>query len=197
MPPVGVNPTPLALGPEVPVWFTLGQAWRAEPEALLRATRVAVTFRTGALHVEADLDDTDVWSAATAHNQRTWELGDVFEIFARRADEAGYVEVHVTPDNVKLHLRFDDHEQHRRIDGIAAVARDPAAIESSARRTATGWRATAVVPLAARAGDVIFVSFCRYDATRGKPEPVLSSSSPHPVLAFHRPWEWTPCRIVD
>ena len=186
---------PVVLSADAPVAFTLRQAWRAAPEAGLLATRVAVTFRGGALHVQAELDDDDVFNTATAHNQRTWELGDVFEIFARRADEPGYVEAHVTPDNIKLHLRFVDHEQHRRIAGIDEVACDPAAIESTATRTATGWRATAVVPLGAGPGDLIFVSFCRYDATRGQAKPVLSSSSPHPVLAFHRPDQWTRCRI--
>lgn len=188
---------PLALSPVAPTCFTLRQAWRAEPEADLRATRVAVTFRAGVLHVEADLDDDDVFNAATAHNQRTWELGDVFEIFACRDDEAGYVEVHVTPDNVKLHLRFVDAEQHQRIANIDEVAADPAAIVSSAQRTPTGWRVRAAVPLAAAPGEVIRVSFCRYDATRGSGEPILSSSSPHPVLAFHRPHEWARCRIVE
>lgn len=187
--------SPRVLSADVPTPFTLGQAWRAEPEADLRATRVAVTFRAGVLHVEAELDDDDVFNAATAHNQRTWELGDVFEIFARRDDEAGYVEVHVTPDNIKLHLRFVDALQHQRIASIDEVAADPAAIASSAQRTPAGWRVKVAVPLSAAAGEVIRVSFCRYDATRGGGEPVLSSSSPHPVLAFHRPHEWARCRI--
>lgn len=185
------------LSADVPTAFALGQAWRAEPEADLRATRVAVTFRAGTLHVEADLDDDDVFNAATADNQRTWELGDVFEIFACRDDEAGYVEVHVTPDNVKLHLRFVDAGQHQRIASIDEVAADPAAIASSAQHTPGGWRVRAAVPLAAAPGDVIRVSFCRYDATRGGAEPVLSSSSAHPVLAFHRPHEWTRCRVAE
>ncbi len=179
----------------MPAVFWLRQAWRATPEPALRATRVEATIRDGALCVRADLDDEDVFNTATAHNQRTWELGDVFEIFARRADDPGYVEVHVTPDNVKLHLRFADHAQHRRIAGIDEVACDPDAIRTTATRTAGGWRATAVVPLGAAPGEEVFVSFCRYDATRGQQEPVLSSSSPHPVLSFHRPEEWTRCRV--
>lgn len=179
-----------------PAIFVLGQPWRATPQPELRPTRVAVTFADGALHVAAELTDDEVFNDATAHNQRTWETGDVFEIFARREDSQGYVEVHVTPDNLKLHLRFFDFTHAARIGDIADVAADPALVASSASRTAIGWRASARVPLDAGPGDLVRVSFCRYDASRGR-EPVLSSSSPHPVLAFHRPLEWTLCRIAD
>jgi hypothetical protein len=33
-------------------------------------------------------------------------------------------------------------------------------------------------------------SFSRYDYTRGKPAPVLSSTSPHREVNFHRQQEW-------
>lgn len=189
-----MSEAPRILTAETPQHFTLGQPWNESPDPALRETRVAVTFRDGALHVVAELDDEDVFNDATAHNQRTWETGDAFEIFARRDDEERYVEVHVTPDNIRLHLRFDDYGHTARIQDIAEVAADPELIESSATRTATGWRATARVPLDAAPGDLLRLSFCRYDATRGR-DPVLSTSSPHPVVAFHRPQEWTLCRI--
>jgi len=182
---------------DIPTTFTLGQTWNLAPEPALRPTFVQATYFDGALHVTAELHDDDVFNTATAHNQRTWETGDVFEIFARREDSESYVEVHVTPDNVKLHLHFDDFTHAERIRDIAEVAADPALIESTATRTPRGWRATARVPLDARSGDLVRVSFCRYDATRGRAEPVLSSSSPHPVLRFHRPLEWALCRIAD
>jgi hypothetical protein len=177
------------------VLFSLAQAWRATPEADLRPTRVGAWFRGGKLHVEAELEDSEVFNDARRHNERTWETGDVFEVFARRDDEERYVEVHVTPDGVKLHLRFQDFTHCQRIAGIDEVAADPAEIEASAARTPYGWRARLVVPLRAGPGDRVRVSFCRYDAARGRP-PVLSSSSPHPVLAFHRPWEWALCQIA-
>jgi len=177
-----------------PTRFILGQAWLPAPDARLRETEVLVRFAGGALHVSAEMRDDDVFNDATQHNQRTWELGDVFEIFARRDDEERYVEVHVTPDNVRLHLRFDDFGHAARIASIAEVAADPEAIVSTAVRTPHGWRAGAVVPVVAAPGDRLRVSFCRYDATRGQ-ETILSSSSPHPVLSFHRPWEWALCRV--
>ncbi|MCA8971638.1 MAG: hypothetical protein KDC95_17735 [Planctomycetes bacterium] len=176
--------------------FTLGQSWRPEIEGEFRETQVTVHFRDGILDVVADMVDDDVFSDATAHNQRTWELGDAFEVFVRREDSLAYTEVHLTPNDKKLHLRFDDEEHHKRIDGIDSVVADPGRIDGRAERTDDGWRARVRIPFDARPGDVLAVSFCRYDATRGR-EPVLSSSSPHPVLAFHRPLEWARVRIVD
>jgi len=184
----------LVVGAVRPVHFTLGQPWLPTPEPAFRATRVAVRFAGGVLHVDADMDDDDVFNDATRHNERTWELGDVFEVFARRDDEERYVEVHVTPDNVRLHLRFADFAHVHRIASIDEVAADPLAIETAAERTVRGWRARVALPLPAAPGDVVRVSFCRYDATRGRP-PVISSSSPHPEPSFHRPREWVACRI--
>ncbi|MBK8975942.1 MAG: hypothetical protein IPM29_08445 [Planctomycetes bacterium] len=190
-------PDPLPeLGPTEPLTFHLGQAWRDAPEPDLRPAVVRATFRAGALHVEAELVDDDVFNDATAHNQATWELGDVLEVFARRDDSESYVEAHVTPDGIKLHLRFSDFGHCARVRDFAEISVDPDLVDARAERTPDGWRAWLSVPLEAGPGDVVRVSFCRYDATRGRAEPVVSSSSPHPVPAFHRPLEWRACRVV-
>ncbi len=185
------------LSSDSPAEFTLGQFWKEPPEPELKPTKVLATFSGGKLHVTAEMIDDDVFNTATAHNQRTWETGDVFEIFMRRDDSESYIEVHVTPENVKLHLTFDDFTHAFRIeDDIAKIAANPDDIISSAERTPTGWRASASVPLRAGPGDLIRVSFCRYDASKNNPELILSSSSPHRELSFHRPLEWTLCRVV-
>ena len=41
-----------------------------------------------------------------------------------------------------------------------------------------------------RPDDSLRVSFCRYDYTRGKADPVLSSTSDHSIRNFHRQEEW-------
>ncbi|MFO1053215.1 MAG: hypothetical protein U1F36_13465 [Planctomycetota bacterium] len=186
-----------ALGRHQTLVFTLGQAWRSAPEPELRPTRVEARFADGRLMVDAELVDDDVFNRATRHNQRTWELGDVLEIFVRRDDSEEYTEVHVTPDNLRLHLRFEDFTQVSRIADIDEVAADPESIASTVDRTSRGWRTRVVVPVDAAIGDLLRLSFCRYDATRGREQPVLSSSSPHPELSFHRPLEWRLCRVVD
>jgi hypothetical protein len=45
----------------------------------------------------------------------------------------------------------------------------------------------APVPLAGRQWRF---SFSRYDYTRGRAEPVISSTSPHPQADFHRQQDW-------
>ena len=176
--------------------FTLGQFWNPVPEPELRPTKTLVWWRDNSLFVEAELTDDDVFNTATAHNQRTWETGDVFEIFARREDSTEYVEVHVTPGNIKLHLKFLDFDQTNRIESIDEVAADPGEIESSAEITPTGWKASARVPLPASPGELVRVSLCRYDASRGSEKLVLSSTSPHTELRFHQPCEWPLCRLA-
>jgi hypothetical protein len=185
---------PIRLSAEEPATFVLGQPWNATPEPGLRRTSVEAWYRGGCLEVRATMVDDEVFNDATAHNQRTWELGDVFEVFVRRDDEQGYTEVHVTPDNIRIHFRFDDFEHLGRIGDPSEVHADPDLIESSAERTEVGWIAWLRVPIAAVPGDRLRVSFCRYDASRGC-EPVLSTSSPHRVVAFHRPWEWLLCVV--
>ncbi len=175
--------------------FELGQPWRDQVEASFRSTHVVVRYSRGALEVEAELEDDEVYSDATADNQRTWELGDAFEVFVRRADEVAYSEVHVTPNGHKLHLRFEDFDQHRRIASIDEVAADPSLIEATVETLADGWRARLRIPFPCPQGSALALSFCRYDASRGR-EPVLSTSSPHPVIAFHRPTEWTLVTVV-
>ena len=147
-----MSETPILLGNNraSAAQFTLGQFWNSVSEPELRPTNALVWWSEGFLFVEAELTDDDVFNTATAHNQRTWETGDVFEIFARREDSTEYVEVHVTPSNVKLHLKFRDFEQTNRIESIEEVAADPGEIESSAEITETGWRASARVRFALR-----------------------------------------------
>jgi hypothetical protein len=186
---------PTRIFPRQPALFTLGQPWAAEPDLRLQPTLVEAYFREGQLRVLATLWDADIANAATEHNQRTWELGDVFEIFVRREDSAAYSEIHVTPGNIRLHLRFQDALHHQRIASIAEVAADPDAIFSAVKRFDGGWKVEARVPMDAGVGDKIRVSFCRYDAAPHWPSPILSTSSPHPVVKFHRPEEWLPLEI--
>jgi hypothetical protein len=59
------------------------------------------------------------------------------------------------------------------------------------------WEVAAEIPLdliceASRpqSGSRWLFSFSRYDYTRGREKPLLSSTSPHTVLNFHRQEEW-------
>lgn len=182
---------PSRISAHQPALFSLSQPWAAVQDVRLQPTLVEAYFREGRLYVEAALWDADVANAATQHNQRTWELGDVFEIFVQREGSPAYSEVHVTPDNVRLHLQFADETHHQRIASLAEVAADPEEIHSTVERFSAGWNVIVSIPLAASVGERIRVSFCRYDYAPQWEKPVLSTSSPHPVVKFHRPAEWT------
>jgi hypothetical protein len=171
------------------------QRWREAPETGLKPGRVRVGRRQDALWALAEMEDEDIFNLADRHNQPTWELGDAFEVFAQRQGEPGYTEVHVTPENVRLHLHFPDATAIRRVRAGEAKHADyfgdPEALLSYAwvHRQETLWRALARLPFVVASGETWRLSFCRYDATHGA-EPIASSTSPHTVANFHLPAEW-------
>ena len=176
----------------------LGQAWLETPERNFAPATVRTGWRRDSLLVFADLWDADVFTLAKGHNERFWELGDTFEIFLQPEGSSSYVELHVAPGNLRLQLRFEK----------APTAQDPNPFEKALIRTSIfdsrtwadadrhGWQVFADIPAAAVGGSASLAgstwrfSFSRYDATRGREHPVISSSSPHTQAAFHRPDEW-------
>jgi hypothetical protein len=175
--------------------LVFAQRWRQTPDAGLMPGQVKVGRRESALWALADMEDAEIFNLADRHNLSTWELGDVFEVFAQRQGEPGYVELHVTPDNYRLHLRFPDEAAIRRVrageERHAAYFGDPDPLVSRAwvHRQEKVWRALLQLPFAVSPGEAWRLSFCRYDSTRGA-EPVAASTSPHTVGDFHRPSEW-------
>jgi len=178
------------------------QAWQAKPDLDFTTAIVRVGRRGNSLRVFAELDDADIFTRAIAHNQRMWELGDVLEIFLQPADEPGYVEFHVTPNNMRLQLRFPDTAALRRAqaenrfddfllpDGVFCSR---AWMQPENKK----WFVYAEVPAAAvcgvdqpLAGRQWRFSFSRYDYVRGRREPLVSSTSPHMQADFHCRQEW-------
>lgn len=170
------------------------QGWQHDSAAPigLRAT-AQLGWREGRVWALGTLADNDVFNDATADNQNTWELGDVFEVFVRRADSDAYTEAHVTPSGVRLHLKFPDRAtialaRGGQLDGNI-LKHDPTQIIGQAWRTEAGWIGLLGVPLNAAPGDAIRVSVCRYDAHRdGQPD--VASTSNHAECDFHRPDDW-------
>jgi hypothetical protein len=187
---------------------TLQQAWLEKPEADFSPATVRVGWRENSLHLLAELDDADIFSRATAHNQRMWELGDALEIFLSPEHSASYVEFHVTPNNFRLQLRLPDTVTLRQAqaencfdhlllpDGVFFSR---AWVRSENKK----WFVSAEIPAAAvggadqpLAGTRWRFSFSRYDYVRGRKEPMFSSSSPHAVADFHRRDEWGTLNFV-
>ncbi|MGF1678499.1 MAG: carbohydrate-binding family 9-like protein [Candidatus Methylacidiphilales bacterium] len=182
-----------------PALFQLSQPWRKEPDPLFRPASVELTWSPEVLRITADLTDDEIFSRSTADQQRMWELGDVFEIFLQVGGRRDYIELHVTPHNHRMHLHLPG------VGRRATPESDPLPFEklllpsvgftSSARLTTGSWQVQATVPASVlnfemfTKGTELRISFCRYDAYRER-KPILSTTSPHPVIDFHRPHEW-------
>ena len=186
--------------------FEYGQAWLSEQETGFRPGNVRIGWQQDDLLVLAELSDDDIYSNATGPNQWLWDLGDVFEIFLQ--GESGgdsYVELHVAPTNHTLQLGWPDAK------ALSLVRNQEASLESyiipgqafqsrvwtEARNDR--WYVLATIPFAlidATPGSRIAISLSRYDYTRGNPNPVISSTSPHALPCFHRQHEWRALVVV-
>jgi hypothetical protein len=179
-----------AFGDATPI--PLGQAWLPAPEPDFAPCIVRTGWRGNSLFVFADLSDRDVFTLARRHNDRFWQLGDTFEIFLQAPGDEAYIELHVAPNNLRLQLRFAAPPTARDLDPFASAVVHEQIFDSQTWVTPGqhGWSVFAEIPLADLSSTTWRFSFSRYDATRGREHPVLSSSSPHTRPAFHRPDEW-------
>ena len=186
----------------------LGQAWRAALEPDFTPATVRVGWRGDLLLILADLQDADIFTRATAFNQRMWELGDTFEIFLQPAAAPGYVEFHVTPNNHRLQVAFANAAAYERVQASGCfeevfVAGELFHSQTWCQPEKQTWWVYAEIPAASVGGTTGPLpgsewrfSFSRYDYIRGRPEPILSSSSPHAVAGYHRRQEWGTLRFV-
>jgi hypothetical protein len=184
----------------------LQQAWLSKPEKDFTPGMVRVGWRGNSLLIFAELEDADIFTRATADNQRMWELGDTFEIFLQPAGSPGYKEFHVTPNNLHLQLSFSDSQAAS--SARAKNSFDEFLLRGDIFRSRTwvetrNWFIYAEIPAVAvcgmdqpLAGTQWRFSFSRYDYVRGRSEPIISSTSPHAVPDFHRQQEWGTLRFV-
>lgn len=188
--------------------WTMGQAWRDDVQEGFRPAAVRLGWHPEALWVLADLSDDYIVSDSTDHNQDLWTLGDVFEVFIARRDSPWYLELHVTPHNHRLHLRWtaegfaDIRDKKKTLDDFRA---DPGAFESWVRQApdGQGWQVLMRIPASIlpdgedfSAGGRLDISFSRYDVgAQGTPE-ILSSTSPHTKLNYHLRSEWRSVELV-
>jgi len=170
--------------------------------SLFREGRVRVGWDAHGLRVHALLVDDSVFSASTDHGQSMWAIGDVFEIFAKLTCRDDYFELHISPNGHRLQLHFPDHSIIRQIRDKTKkleemIVAEPL-LDFLTRPTPNGWEMLALVPTAtldasreSLAGCELAVSFGRYDYANAKSAPILSSTTRHAELNFHRLHEWT------
>lgn len=58
----------------------LGQGWLAKPEEVFTPATVCVGWRENSLRLFAEMVDLNIFTRATSHNQRMWELGSVLAL---------------------------------------------------------------------------------------------------------------------
>lgn len=154
------------------------------------------------LHLYARIPDENVVCLANGPNQRMWELGDTFEMFFQGGSEFHYTELHVTPPNHRLQLRLPVNGGPGSSSFEENVLSDPT-FESQAHIENGGWSLLASI----RSSSIQFdeepmpgrewkFSFSRYDYDTVPGDPVLSSTSPHAEVNFHRRHEWGTLRFL-
>lgn len=179
------------------------QGWREDLQEGFRPAAVRTGWDDRHLLVYAELEDDDIFNPVTGYNEPAFQHGDVFEMFLRPVGQDAYFEIHVSPLNQKFQLRIPSAEIFKApklVPGIPPewFIRD---VEIESRVLVDlqcgCWRVLAMIPLnlvsenkRTAFGDEWCFSFCRYDYTRGGQAPVLSSTSPHKVINYHRQEEW-------
>jgi hypothetical protein len=168
------------------------QGWLDAPEPDFLPAEIRVGWTPSRLIVFAEIPDRDIFTQATGPNQKMWELGDVFEMFLKPEDRTDYVELHVTPPNFRLQYQIE-------APGKPATELSDGVFSSRVKIDTANqkWTVYAEVPstlVSGRdqiaSGESWLFSFSRYDASRDGRPPILSSTSPHQALNFHRLHEW-------
>jgi hypothetical protein len=185
------------------------QAWRKKAEPHFAPMLVRIGWRDDMLLLFAELTDADILTHATANNQRLWELGDAFEVFLRPRTQGSYVELQVAPNNKRLQLRYPNTRAvtHARKLGATdhLLIRGKAFVSSTWVCAAEKkWYVFVKVPAKTvceqaklSPGIEWLFSFSRYDYTRTRKRPVISSTSLHKKPDFHRQAEWRIMRFDD
>ena len=174
-----------------------GQPWLPQLETSFAPGLVSIVRESDDLVICAELHDEHVTLDVFPFNFPAFRQCDTFEIFLGPADEKAYYELHVTPSNSVLQLRFDGKGKAKSLED--QMVGEPL-FHSDTSLTLQGWSVVARIPL-----DNLFptthpewlLSFGRYDYTPGQPNPVISSTSPHAVCNFHRREEWRRVRVAD
>jgi len=174
------------------------QAWLEAPAPDFRGGEVRVGWNAEGLRVFARMEDGCVFTQATGDNQKLWQLGDVFEIFVRDMAGEEYLELHTAPTGHRLQLRFASdqvigHLRDGHLEAEDLLVNEPL-FRVKARTVPGGWEVQACVT--AITGRILRASFSRYDYRDAETPPVLSSTSAHREINYHRQHEWAELRLA-
>lgn len=199
---VGDIPSRAAMSPATidDGWLSLRQAWRPDGlEERFQKGWARIRWSPDAFWIETVFHGGRAANRATRLNDRTWELGDVAEVFLEEVGDSRYLELHVTPENQRLQLLFRHGEIDRLRDGTAALASflvgDPEWVISETFRADDHWSTRVKLP-AIRFGRGPLVpgrlfrgTVCRYDCA-SPDATVLSATAPFAEPNYHRRADW-------
>ena len=196
--------SPLSLSPSSinRHWQPLIQSWHTgatDPD--FQPGWAQIRWDETGLHYDALFMGAGARNSARHLNEKTWELGDVGEIFVETGTSPTYLELHVTPENSRLQL-------HWTADGLTRVRNKAATLEdfmigqhdwvqSRAKVGPNFWAFQVSVPAARfglarlHAGQLLRTAVCRYHYQKcGRP--ALSSPALRPSPFFHHREGWHP-----
>lgn len=184
------------------------QSWEALNEPGYQPASVRFGVHQGSLVGVAVLHDSSIGNRATHFNARTWELGDVFEIFITDPSGQPYYEFHVTPENMIMQMRWPapgtlqreakaDTLDHSRYFLPVQIIESRSWIDHAAGR----WIVAFALPLQSIRADgtglpeALQLSFCRYDVQKDDDSTIYSSTTELPFAGFHEVEFWPRYRI--
>ncbi len=189
-------------------WAPLYQSWRRNgPENGFQPGWANITWNHDALCIEMLFRGASPRNRARSLNEATWSLGDVGEIFLQREDVKEYLELHVTPENQRLQLRWPpggiERLREKSADLSNFAVSDPDWVSSQTRLTLDAWSACMVVPALCfglnrlTKGMRLRGAVCRYHYPQVKSPPLLSCTAPLQAPFFHRCQDWHVLVLAD
>ncbi|MDD5262800.1 MAG: hypothetical protein PHD76_13220 [Methylacidiphilales bacterium] len=174
------------------------QAWRETPEARFRPAVARLAYHDRGLCVLAELEDIDVFNPVSGFNQPAFLEGDVVEVFVH-SNVDRYYEIHAAPNGALLQLKLPVGWQKMTPSPFKGNPWDDAIASPvtrvMTRLTSNGWSAFLDIPFELlnahpKSGSLWSFAICRYDYTKGWPDPVLSSSAALSKIDFHQITNW-------
>lgn len=146
------------------------------------------------------LEDSDIFSTATADDQKMWTLGDVAEFFVKPgAARSDYWELHITPNDFIMDIYIPDRAQFMKgnITWDQVVTPNSQTVKRVAVKEGK-WAVEVCVPWHAfgldappPSGTVWQFAVCRYNYNGDLENPEHSSTAHLTKLSFHRYEEYT------
>lgn len=172
----------------------LRQHWASSLPKEAGEARIGAT--AAGLSVWTRYEDSDIFSTATANQQKMWTLGDVVEVFVKPGvDRTDYWEIHVTPNGYLMDLHIPSRAGMQSGEHTWEEIIAPESGTTFQTRVADGfWLAELTIPWAAfglserpAAGTTWQFAVCRYNYEGGRLEgEELSSTAPLQKASYHR-----------